>query len=54
MRRVIFVDDAPEILQHLRRHWPHAIRVGHAVLFPSAASALTVIRETPQTSWCPT
>ncbi|MBS0169828.1 MAG: HDOD domain-containing protein [Nitrospira sp.] len=47
MRRVIFVDDAPEILQHLRRTLASMQSEWEMQFFSSAAAALPVIRETP-------
>lgn len=45
MRRVIFVDDAPEILQHLRRIFVPMQSEWDMQFFSSAAAALPVIRE---------
>lgn len=45
MRRVIFVDDAPEILQHLRRIFVPLQSEWDMQFFSSAAAALPVIRE---------
>lgn len=47
MRRVIFVDDAPEILQHLRRLLAPMQSEWEMQFFDSAAPALAAIRETP-------
>lgn len=44
-RRVIFVDDAPEILQHLRRIFVPMQSEWDMQFFSSAAAALPVIRE---------
>lgn len=47
MRRVMFVDDAPEILQHLRRALAPMQSEWEMQFFASAAAALPAIRETP-------
>jgi len=47
MRRVVFVDDAPEILQHLRRILTPMQTEWEMQFFPSATQALAAIRETP-------
>ncbi len=47
MRRVVFVDDAPEILQHLRRAFAPMQSEWEMQFFPSATAALAAIRENP-------
>ena len=47
MRRVVFVDDAPEILNHLQRTLAPMQAEWAMEFHPSATAALTAIRETP-------
>ena len=47
MRRVIFVDDAPEILKHLQRTLAPMQAEWTMEFYPSATAALAAIRETP-------
>lgn len=47
MRRVVFVDDAPEILQHLRRAFAPMQSEWEMQFFSSATAALAAIRENP-------
>ena len=47
MRRVVFVDDAPEILKHLQRTLAPMQSEWTMQFFPSATPALAAIRETP-------
>ncbi len=47
MRRVIFVDDAPEILQHLRRLLAPMQTEWEMQFFPSATEALAAIQNAP-------
>ena len=47
MRRVVFVDDAPEVLQHLRRMLAPMQSEWEMQFFASAPPALAAIRETP-------
>lgn len=47
MRRVIFVDDAPEILQHLRRLLAPMQTEWEMQFFPSATDALAAIKQSP-------
>jgi len=47
MRRVVFVDDAPEILQHLRRILAPMQSEWEMQFFASATQALAAIRESP-------
>lgn len=47
MRRVVFVDDAPEMLQHLRRAFTPMQSEWEMQFFASATTALAAIRETP-------
>ncbi|MBI4001674.1 MAG: HDOD domain-containing protein [Nitrospira defluvii] len=47
MSRIIFVDDAPEILQHLRRLLAPMQTEWEMQFFPSATQALAAIQETP-------
>ena len=47
MRRVVFVDDAPEMLQHLRRAFAPMQPEWEMQCFSSATTALAAIRETP-------
>ncbi len=46
MRRVVFVDDAPEILQHLRRAFAPMQSEWEMQFFSSSTTALAAIRET--------
>jgi DNA-binding NtrC family response regulator len=47
VRRVVFVDDAPEILNHLQRTLAPMQAEWAMEFHPSATAALTAIRETP-------
>lgn len=47
MRRVIFVDDAPEVLQHLRRLLTPLQAEWEMQFFPSATEALSAIARSP-------
>ena len=47
MRRVMFVDDAPEILQHLRRLLAPMQAEWDMQFFPSATQALSALQQQP-------